>query len=214
MLPIFSTTTTHHHHQEGTTSAALTAPEGTTTSRPHTPSTTEPNTVQPSVIPLPIPQRSCFYPVLAAAAYITVTQTTVYAPTLGAHHPPRISPPSDPTSHIKRPHLRVCGQTLVGDRISTRRMLIADAWAKCTDLKHKPYTYPCQLISHTQVILYGRKYWPDLVSAPQLKPSPQGLRQPGSFNVQSSSTLQFPSSSRQPQSSRSQLSLAATLPPT
>lgn len=80
------------------------------------------------------------------------------------------------------------------------------------------YCYPYQSIPQTQVITIpytpDGKYRPDLMSAPQLMPPPQGLRRSGSTNVPSSSTLQLPSSSQQqPRSSRSQPNLATTLPP-
>ena len=83
------------HHQpppppRRTTPVALTAPEGIIShNRPRTPPTTQRNTTLRHT--LPIPQRPRFYPVLgaaAAAAFIAVTRTPVYA---GTHHAPRTS---------------------------------------------------------------------------------------------------------------------------
>ncbi|KIM45456.1 hypothetical protein M413DRAFT_442126 [Hebeloma cylindrosporum] len=83
---------------------------------------------------------------------------------------------------------------------------------------YRPSAYADSLMPgpNTQVITIpytpDGKYRPDLVSAPQLMPPPQGLRRSGSINVQSSSTLQLPSSSQQPRAIRSQPNLAAALP--
>jgi len=79
---------------------------------------------------------------------------------------------------------------------------------------YSPYCYAYQLNPQTQVITIpftpDGKYRPDLMSAPQLMPPPQGLRRSDSINVQSSSMLQLP---QQPRSSRSQPNLASALPP-